>query len=215
VPGECLQQQDGYPVGWQNPYYGKDSIVVTSRYGAPREGYQHEGVDFASTAGGGFSVLAASEGEVSRMGPDGTIGYFQYQRRRVDEEGNPLAGESNVIGDKEDVWTAARRSSIVDEEGNFRYGEMDDGTRFIWEETTPAGRSTTPGELVVVDHGHGLRSIYRHTKPAESLTVGQHVYGGQHIGTAANIGKSWGTHLHFEMRVHKTLVNPCSYIGCQ
>lgn len=68
------------------------------------------------------------------------------------------------------------------------------------------------GNYVVVDHGNGLSTLYAH---CSSLAVGagQSVSKGQTIAYVGSTGNSTGPHLHFEVRINGSRVNPSGYIG--
>lgn len=67
------------------------------------------------------------------------------------------------------------------------------------------------GNLVVVDHGNGLSTAYAH---ATSLLVrvGQSVSQGQTVSLVGSTGNSSGPHLHFEVRVNGSAVDPLFYL---
>ncbi len=63
------------------------------------------------------------------------------------------------------------------------------------------------GNLVILDHGHGLTTLYGHLARI-SVRVGQAVRRGQIVGRAGNTGRSTGPHVHYEVRVNDRPVNP-------
>lgn len=68
------------------------------------------------------------------------------------------------------------------------------------------------GKLVVISHGNGIQTYYGH---CSSLLVssGQTVSAGQLIAKVGSTGRSTGSHLHFEIRVNGSAINPQGYIG--
>ena len=67
------------------------------------------------------------------------------------------------------------------------------------------------GRQVVLDHTHGLLTVYAHMSSVIVLP-GQHVTRGQVIGYVGQTGRSTGPHLHYEVRVHNVPVNPHKYL---
>ena len=67
------------------------------------------------------------------------------------------------------------------------------------------------GNLVVVDHGGGLSTAYAHNSGFAS-SVGQTVARGQVIAYAGSTGNSSGPHVHFEVRVNGSAVDPLGYL---
>jgi murein DD-endopeptidase MepM/ murein hydrolase activator NlpD len=65
------------------------------------------------------------------------------------------------------------------------------------------------GQLVVIDHGGGLATAYAHLSAIyASGAVGQ----GQGIGAVGCTGSCTGNHLHFEVRVNGSAVDPMGYL---
>ena len=67
------------------------------------------------------------------------------------------------------------------------------------------------GLCVEVDHGNGVITRYSHCS-AVHVSIGDLVYQGQHIADVGNTGHSFGSHLHFEVRINDVAQNPRNYI---
>jgi murein DD-endopeptidase MepM/ murein hydrolase activator NlpD len=67
------------------------------------------------------------------------------------------------------------------------------------------------GNLVVVDHGGGLSTAYAHNSSFAS-SVGQAVAAGQVVSYSGSTGNSRGPHVHFEVRVNGSAVDPLGYL---
>ena len=77
-----------------------------------------------------------------------------------------------------------------------------------------AGYESMGGYYVRIDHGNGLSTLYAHMKSGSvCVRSGQYVQRGQQIGQAGATGYVTGAHLHFEVRVNGTKVNPAPYLG--
>lgn len=68
------------------------------------------------------------------------------------------------------------------------------------------------GNYVVIDHGNGLSTLYAHCSSL-SVGAGQSVSKGQTIGRVGSTGNSSGPHLHFEVRINGSRVDPSNYIS--
>ena len=67
------------------------------------------------------------------------------------------------------------------------------------------------GEVMVIDHGHGIVTRYAHLDEIISHK-GERVNRGQVIAHMGNSGRSTGSHLHYEVRLNGVPVNPSKYI---
>jgi murein DD-endopeptidase MepM/ murein hydrolase activator NlpD len=67
------------------------------------------------------------------------------------------------------------------------------------------------GNLVFIDHGRGISTGYAH-QSSIAVSNGQAITQGQVIGYVGCTGHCFGPHLHFEVRVNGTPVDPLAYL---
>ena len=80
-----------------------------------------------------------------------------------------------------------------------------DGTVII------AGYNTAYGNMVIIDHGGGVSTLYAHGSKI-MVEVGQTVKKGDIVLKVGSTGYSTGPHAHFEVRVNGKVVDPMPYI---
>jgi len=67
------------------------------------------------------------------------------------------------------------------------------------------------GRAIMIDHGNGISTRYGHLS-GFAVTAGQRVHRGDVIGYVGESGRSTGPHLHYEVRINDTPVNPYKYL---
>jgi murein DD-endopeptidase MepM/ murein hydrolase activator NlpD len=67
------------------------------------------------------------------------------------------------------------------------------------------------GNLIEIDHGRGIITRYGHLS-AIQISAGAHVTRGQQIGRVGSTGRSTGNHLHYEVRIDNSPVNPIPFM---
>lgn len=67
------------------------------------------------------------------------------------------------------------------------------------------------GRAVVIDHGHGITTRYGHLA-SFAVASGEYIHRGDTIGYVGLSGRSTGPHLHYEVRINETPVNPYKYL---
>ena len=104
----------------------------------------------------------------------------------------------------------------------WRWGRMHEGIDLAVGNGTPvvsaaagtvivAGWMGGYGNLVVVDHGNGVSTAYGHNTTV-TVGTGQSVAQGQLIAYSGNTGHSTGPHVHFEVRINGSPVDPLGYL---
>lgn len=112
---------------------------------------------------------------------------------------------------------------VVTSEWGGRWGRMHEGMDFGAGTGTPIYASdggkvikanywSGHGLCVEIDHGNGVITRYSHCS-AVHVSIGDLVYQGQHIANVGNTGHSFGSHLHFEVRVNGVSQNPRNYVN--
>ena len=68
------------------------------------------------------------------------------------------------------------------------------------------------GGTIIMDHGHGISTIYSHLETV-MVTVGDKINQGDVIGTVGSTGRSTGPHLDFRVNWFQTRLDPMSVIN--
>ena len=76
---------------------------------------------------------------------------------------------------------------------------------------TKAEYNTAYGNMVIIDHGGGISTLYAHGSEI-LVTVGQTVKRNEAILKVGSTGYSTGPHAHFEVRINGVVTNPIEYI---
>jgi murein DD-endopeptidase MepM/ murein hydrolase activator NlpD len=74
-----------------------------------------------------------------------------------------------------------------------------------------AGWKNGYGQVVEIDHGNGLLTRYGHLSSIEA-EAGRELARGMLLGRVGSTGRSTGPHLHYEVRIGDTPVNPRAYL---
>ncbi len=67
------------------------------------------------------------------------------------------------------------------------------------------------GREVIIDHGHGVATLFGHMS-GFAVMSGQSVRRGQVIGYVGHSGRTTGAHLHYEVRIGNTPINPHKFL---
>ena len=75
-----------------------------------------------------------------------------------------------------------------------------------------SGRDGGYGRLVIIDHGGGIQTYYAHLSRSYTQ-AGRAIRRGEALGEAGSTGRSTAPHLHYEVRVRGSAVNPYRYLS--
>jgi murein DD-endopeptidase MepM/ murein hydrolase activator NlpD len=74
-----------------------------------------------------------------------------------------------------------------------------------------AGMGNGYGREIEIDHGNGIITVYGHLQ-GYNVVEGQSVVKGEVIGFVGHSGRTTGSHLHYEVRIRGSAVNPHKYL---
>jgi murein DD-endopeptidase MepM/ murein hydrolase activator NlpD len=149
----------------------------------------------------------------------------EAERQRRLREQQRQAGGGSVVGTGQLVWpvngTITSRFGVRQHPvfGDMRFhGGIDigaaHGTTVVAADAGSVIISTynsSYGNYIVISHGNGMTTLYAHLS-TRSVSVGDSVSRGQQIGRVGSTGVSTGPHLHFEVSVNGTRVNPSAHL---
>ena len=108
---------------------------------------------------------------------------------------NPFGGGSSEFHDGLDIATAWGTPVAAAGDGTVSF----------------SGAKNGYGNVVILDHGNGLSTVYGHLSRVET-EAGRVVRRGERIGRVGLTGRSTGPHLHYEVRMGETPVSPSNYL---
>lgn len=156
-------------------------------------------------------ALSSQEAAVSEL--------IRASEARARQQARQVVGDVGRVSGAGLVWPV--RGTVTSEYG-YRWGRLHAGIDISAPAGTPiraakagvvihAGWMGGYGNVVIVDHGGGLSTVYAHQSRIGS-SEGQSLSQGQVLGYVGTTGHSTGNHLHFETRVNGSAVNPRRYL---
>jgi murein DD-endopeptidase MepM/ murein hydrolase activator NlpD len=165
-------------------------------------------------AGRALQQLAWLEGQTAAVGDSLAVVTALLDQRADGRQGSvpsmwPVRGPiTSRFGARRDPW---------DDEPSHHFG-IDIRARYGLPVTASgagrvifAGRDAGYGRLVIVDHGGDIDTFYAHLS-AIYVREGQRIRRGEPIGAVGASGRATGTHLHYEVRVAGSPVDPRKYL---
>jgi murein DD-endopeptidase MepM/ murein hydrolase activator NlpD len=146
------------------------------------------------------------------------IGTATAEEVAMSERTSPVTGQAAQI-----EWTPMLDQITITSLFGQRWGRNHNGVDFDAETGDPvyaaypgtvthAGWETGFGNLVVIDHGDGVETYYAHNSEV-LVNEGDWVDAGGQIAKAGNTGRSFGSHVHFEVHVNGEPVEPLDYLA--
>ncbi|WP_205324234.1 M23 family metallopeptidase [Glycomyces sp. YM15] len=183
--------------------------------GEEQPGTSRAVADIAALAAEARAPQAGAESVSSADPPLGTA---------AAEEVATAARTSPVTGQDAQVkWTPMLDQITITSLFGQRWGRNHNGVDFDAETGDPvyaaypgtvthAGWETGFGNLVIIDHGDGVETYYAHNSEI-LVSEGDWVDAGSRIANAGNTGRSFGSHVHFEVHVNGEPVEPLRYLS--
>ena len=161
---------------------------------------------------------ALSKVRSTRVSLEKDLGTLEAESRRVQAK---LSGGGGPIRKGNGRFIIPTNGSFTSPFGS-RWGRLHAGVDIAAPTGTPiraadsgsvaiAGSTGGYGNYTCIQHGGGISTCYGHQSRI-GVSVGQSVRQGQVIGAVGNTGNSTGPHLHFEVRVGGSPVNPMGYL---
>lgn len=168
-----------------------------------------------TTAAQGLAARSLGQGFDQSLGARGTLNGFAG-----------LDADSNMAN-MPDMWPilgpiTSGFGERIDPVLGMGIGEFHKGVDISSPDGTPvhapaegrvikAGLGSGYGREIEIDHGNGIVTVYGHLQ-GYNVTEGQTVTKGEVIGFVGHSGRVTGSHLHYEVQVRGTAVNPHKYL---
>lgn len=141
----------------------------------------------SNVSSGDLQLVAAGSGQVRYPLPSGS--YYVSRTLKSGHDGADMVASAGTP-----IFAAAGGVVRVSSESYYGYGVA-----------------------VIIDHvigGQRVSTTYAHmTNGTRAVSSGQSVSAGQFIGKVGNTGNSYGAHLHFEVKVNGSLVEPMGWLS--
>ncbi|HWP69331.1 MAG TPA: M23 family metallopeptidase [Rectinemataceae bacterium] len=195
------------------------------------------------TASGDEALRAAGLSELLNMPASGGLAYRELERLRgltgyldaavpgLEQVATILAGQKEIMSEIPNIWPIQGGAGHVSmyfgqNENPFSGGQWYlhngiDISTFRTGDTIIASADgkvidvsydASLGNCVTIQHSHGFLTRYGHLRSFR-VTKGQQVAQGQSIGTLGNTGKTTGPHLHYEVHLGTSVIDPLRFLN--
>lgn len=216
LPSAMVATESESPAGVGGGDDAEGGAVVTDELPARKP------VEAAQTArsGHGSDWFASLDGDATRL-----LSAAAEREQSLADLVEKLRGKSDRLASTPSVWPAkgwvtsgfGRRVSPFTGKSQMHNG-LDIAAEHGTDISAPArgrvkfaGRKGPLGKTVIIDHGHGIETLYGHCAEIH-VKKGQRVERGQWIAEIGNTGRSTGPHLHYAILKNGRPVNPRKYI---
>ena len=153
----------------------------------------------------------------SSLGVRATLSDFASLDDTPESDGNNVPDMWPILGPINSGFGEREDPVLGNGEGEFHKG-VDIGSPDGTPVHAPAGGRVMKagfgggyGREIEIDHGNGIVTVYGHLS-GFNVVEGQSVVKGEVIGFVGHSGRVTGPHLHYEVQVQGTAVNPHSYL---
>lgn len=197
----------------------------------------------AASTPGDDALHAAGLSGLLNMPDSGGLAYRELQRLRglsgyldsaapgLEQIATILAGQKEIMSEIPNIWPIQGGSGHISmyfgqNENPFSGGQwylhngIDISTFRVGDPVIAAAdgkvidASYDPGlgNCVTIQHSHGFLTRYGHLRSFR-VTKGQQVVQGQPVGTLGNTGKTTGPHLHYEVHLGTSVIDPLRFLN--
>lgn len=190
----------------------KEESAGTSRSGVARPGATH--------AGEGGPVIRPQADELNNLVKDLQVS-AKVRGESLAKLRESLIERNARIAATPSIWPS---QGVITSRFGWRWGGSDwhPGIDVAADSGTPivatadgvvvaSGWNGGYGRQVIVDHGYGITTSYAHNSE-NAVSVGQKVKKGQIVAYMGSTGFSTGPHVHYEVKVNGTAVNPAGFM---
>lgn len=167
----------------------------------------------------GFHVEQTKLNEEKQLGTDNKTLEDSLEKLAKESPNKKLwSGRFDVPLDVKRISTPFGEIRVTQEKGKYMHKAVDlvnMPKSVIWASQSGKvvikDRFAMSGNTIVLDHGHGIFTLYYHLDDFANIEIGDFVKKGNPIGKLGSTGYAGGPHLHWELRVNNMAVDPLQW----